>query len=176
VDPVKEETERLAQFAVFEALSGPPRWWARASETELCLRSCMVKMLERHAMVFGGMMVRLNIDTEVNFREGFREVAGELFQDGITWAKIVALFAFGARLGQHCRESGSLYGLVGEVADSLAEYASLRLTPWLREQGGWATLCRVFPRERDLETQLWQGLLALAACLSLASALMVARR
>ena len=67
------------------------------SRAEICLRHCVEKMLERHSMVFGGMMVRLNIDRTIDFRQGFTEVAEELFRDAVSWSKIVALFAFGAR-------------------------------------------------------------------------------
>jgi len=166
-DHVREETERLAQFAVFHALEPPP--WFGVSQTELCLRNCMAKMLDRHSMVFGGMMVRLNIDRDVDFKEGFREVAEELFKDAITWSKIVALFAFGARLAQHCRETPLLCSLVEDVAESLSEYAANTVTDFVREEGGWETLCTVFPPERDLETQLWQGLGGLAVLLGVAS-------
>jgi len=166
-DPVREETQRLAQFAVFHALEPPP--WFGVSQTEACLRNCMAKMLDRHSMVFGGMMVRLNIDRNVDFREGFREVAEELFRDAITWSKIVALFAFGARLAQHCRETPSLRSLVEDVAESLSEYASSTVTEFVREEGGWETLCKVFPPERDLETQVWQGLGGLALLLGITS-------
>jgi hypothetical protein len=48
-------------------------------------------------LVASGMMVRLNIDQTVDFRQGFTEVAEELFRDAVSWSKIVALFAFGAR-------------------------------------------------------------------------------
>merc|ERR1712179_265110 len=54
------------------------RSFFKISPTEICLKNCVEKMLERHSMVFGGMMVRLNIDREVNFREGFSEVAEDL--------------------------------------------------------------------------------------------------
>merc|ERR1719158_1030257 len=142
-DPVREETERLAQFAVYHALEPPP--WFGVSQTELCLRNCMARMLDRHSMVFGGMMVRLNIDRNVDFREGFREVAEELFKDAITWSKIVALFAFGARLAQHCRENPSLVGLVEDVATSLSEFAgrTVRVScgrVWVGWQSCWALL------------------------------------
>ena len=83
-------------------------------------------------------MVRLNIDREVNFREGFSEVAEELFKDAVSWSKIVALFAFGARLGQHCRQN-DLGDLVEEVANSLASFARERITPFVREEGGWVS-------------------------------------
>jgi len=173
-DPVREETERLAQFAVYHALEPPP--WFGVSQTELCLRNCMARMLDRHSMVFGGMMVRLNIDRNVDFREGFREVAEELFKDAITWSKIVALFAFGARLAQHCRENPSLVGLVEDVATSLSEFAGRTVTEFVREEGGWDTLCTVFPQERDLESQLWQGLGGLAVMLGLATLFLTLKR
>jgi len=138
MDPIMAETDRLAYFAVFHALDNNSRSLFKTSATEICLKNCVAKMLERHSMVFGGMMVRLNIDREVNFREGFSEVAEELFKDAVSWSKIVALFAFGARLGQHCRQKG-LEDLVEEVASSLSGFARERITPFVREEGGWVS-------------------------------------
>lgn len=91
-DLVVAETDRLAWALVTDTVE-------EQSEAEACLRSCVGKMLERHSMVFGGMMYRLNIDRAVDFRQGFTEVAEELFRDAVSWSKIVALFAFGARCG-----------------------------------------------------------------------------
>ena len=142
MDPVMAETDRLAHFAVFHALESinfsSTRGIFKTSHTECCLKNCVEKMLERHSMVFGGMMVRLNIDREVNFRDGFSEVAEELFRDAVSWSKIVALFAFGARLGQHCRQNG-MGDLVEEVAISLASFAKEKITPFIREEGGWVS-------------------------------------
>ena len=192
MDPVMAETDRLAHFAVFHALESRSRGFFKSSQTEVCLKSCVEKMLERHSMVFGGMMVRLNIDREVNFREGFSEVAEELFRDAVSWSKIVALFAFGARLGQHCRQTG-MGDLVEEVASSLASFARERITPFVREEGGWVSnghltitndnkplfqsrLCSVFPQEEDYESQVWQGLVLVGVGLTLATIVMQARR
>jgi len=175
LDPVMAETDRLAHFAVFHALDSSSRGFFKTSQTEVCLKSCVEKMLERHSMVFGGMMVRLNIDREVNFREGFSEVAEELFRDAVSWSKIVALFAFGARLGQHCRQN-EMGDLVEEVASSLASFARERITPFVREEGGWSRLCSVFPQEEDYERQVWQGLLLVGVGLTLATLAMVARK
>jgi len=174
LDPLLAETERLAWFNVYHGLE--PSDVKPASQTELCLRNSVVKMLEKHSMVFGGMMVRLDIGRNSNFRQGFNEVADELFRDGVTWSKIVALFAFGARLGQHCRQTPGLEELVSEVAASLAEFTSQRLTPWVREQGGWSMLCTVFPLEKDMETQLWRGLLVLGVTLTAATAFLAMRK
>ena len=54
-------------------------------------------------------------------------------------ASIVALFAFGARLAQHCGQNG--HGdLVFDIATLLAQFAVDRLTPFLKEHGGWVSL------------------------------------
>ena len=89
-------------------------------------------------MVFTGMMQRLNIDRSVNFSQGFRDIAVELFKDAVSWSKIVALFAFGARLGQHCRDN-NMGDLVEEVALSLAGFAKERITTFIQEEGGWVS-------------------------------------
>ena len=94
-DMVVQETDRLAWRIVME--EAQEEMEQSPSQAEICLRHCVGKMLERHSMVFGGMMVRLNIDRTIDFRRGFTEVAEELFRDAVSWSKIVALFAFGAR-------------------------------------------------------------------------------
>ena len=147
MDQVMAETERLAYFTVVHALdlnsfhgssNSSNRAESTNSRTEQCLQACVVKMLERHSMVFTGMMQRLNIDRSVNFSQGFRDIAEELFKDAVSWSKIVALFAFGARLGQHCR-ANNMEDLVEEVALSLAAFAKERITPFIQEEGGWVS-------------------------------------
>ncbi len=102
-----------------------------------CLRHCVTKMLDRHSIVFNGMMNRLRVDRNSDLKFGFHQLAEELFvRDVITWGKIVALFAFGARLAQHCGQNG-LGDLVFDIATILAQFAVDRLTPFLKEHGGW---------------------------------------
>lgn len=170
------ETQRLAYFAVCRALS-PSHGAATSSgsSTEACLRVCVVRMLDRHAIVFNGMMTRLNIDRSVNFRQGFYEIAQELFKDAVSWSKIVALFAFGARLGQHCRDNG-LEDLIEDIAGNLAAFANERIAPFVREEGGWATLLKVFPPEEDYESQVWKALLLIGVGLTAATLIMLTRR
>merc|ERR1719222_1023880 len=170
-DRVVQETDRLARRIVMEDV----REVEQISQAEVCLRHCVDKMLERHSRVFGGMMVRLNIDRTIDFRQGFAEVAEELFRDAVSWSKIVALFAFGARLGQHCRESGR-DELSEEVAGSLAFFARERITPFIREQGGWETLSQVFPFDpEDPESRVWRGLLLVGLTLAVLTLFLAAR-
>ena len=93
-------------------------------------------MHEKHAMVFGGMMVRLNINREIDFYQGFREVSGELFREEINWSKIVALFAFGARLAQFCEEN-EMADMVQDIATCLARFSNDHLLAFIQAQGGW---------------------------------------
>jgi len=194
-DPVSLETKRLAYFAVFHVLnrstsnsggSGGAGSEVGQSEgffgkyetktnTEICLQACVLKILERHAIVFNSMMKRLNIDRSVDFKQGFYEIALELFKDVVSWSKIVALFAFGARVGQYCRDN-DLSEIVEDIAFNLADFANQRITPFVREEGGWATLCKVFPQDENYENKIWRGLLIVGIGLTLLTLVVLSRK
>ena len=143
MDSIMAETERLAYFTVVHALDLNSLHRSSNSnsgdaKTEQRLQACVLKMLERHSIVFSGMMQRLHISRSVNFRDSFSEISEELFKDEVSWSKIVALFALGARLGQHCRDN-HMEDLVEDVAISLAAYAKERITPFIQQEGGWVS-------------------------------------
>ena len=100
-------------------------------------------MHEKHSMVFGGMMVRLNIDRGIDFYQGLQEVSEELFREEISWSKIVALFAFGARLAQFCQEHG-MEDLLASIAEALARFSNEHLVGYIQAQGGWVSSHRLF--------------------------------
>jgi len=140
-------------------------------------------MLDNHSLVFNGMMTRLRIDETIkqkgscDFNEGFNDVAEELFvQNEISWGKIVALFAFGARLAQHCSDNLGMNDLVFDIATNLADFAVRKLTPFLRQNGGWATLCDAFPMESDYESKIWRTLLLTGIGLTTVAAIVSLQR
>ncbi len=150
-DPLTMETERLAQDVVFFVVGRqPPRDGLKGcgarhdpgqhhdhGDVSECLRRTVTKMLEKHSLVFNSMVSRLRVDGESDLQVGFRGLCGELFCQGeVSWSKIVALFAFGARLAQHCQEN-HLQGMVADVVEHLASFAVENLTPFLRDNGGW---------------------------------------
>ena len=97
MDSIMAETERLAYFTVVHALDLNSLHRSSNShsgdvKTEQRLQACVLKMLERHSIVFSGMMQRLHISRSVNFRDSFSEISEELFKDEVSWSKIVALF------------------------------------------------------------------------------------
>jgi len=94
-------------------------------------------MLERHEYIFNGMASRIGRERQNDLQSGFRALAEELFVGNeVSWSKIVALYAFGARLGQHYSDDSLA---VLDVADNLAMVAVEKTTPFLRRHGGWVT-------------------------------------
>merc|ERR1719278_490498 len=161
-DPVVWETEKLAFDIVFYALG--KRGSANSGEGDVirCLRISVQKMLDNHSLVFNG---------------GFNDVAEELFvQNEISWGKIVALFAFGARLAQHCSDNLGMNDLVFDIATNLADFAVRKLTLFLRQNGGWATLCDAFPMESDYESKIWRTLLLTGIGLTTVAAIISLQR
>ena len=87
-----------------------------------CLRNSVQKMLDNHHIIFNGMMSRLKVSRDCDIERGFTTLAEELFtpssagdgrrqpSDGgggpgasVSWGKVIALYAFGARLALHCK-------------------------------------------------------------------------
>jgi hypothetical protein len=110
---IAADTQRLAHFAVHCTIKqssdtcvkpGRTRSEARVAvartRTEACLAVSIRRMHEKHALLFRSMMERLQIDRQVDFYLGFSELAVDLFgEEEVSWPKILALYAFGARLG-----------------------------------------------------------------------------
>lgn len=48
-------------------------------ETTACLRRTVQKMLQKHELLFNGMVRRLKVSYETDLRSGFQEMSGELF-------------------------------------------------------------------------------------------------
>ena len=67
----------------------------------------------------------------------------ELFQGQVSWGRIVSLFAYGVRLAQHCVENNKS-NMVIDVVSSLSYVAVDKLTPFLRDHGGWVRILIFF--------------------------------
>jgi len=171
---VRKETERLASFAVFFSLQNE-KLVKDGTKIETCLRRCISRMHDKHAMVFGGMMQRLNITRNIDFYKGFEEVSEELFREEINWSKIVALYAFGARLAQFC-QANQMEDLLGEISDSLSRFSNEHLVAYIESQGGWESLCDVFPAENEVEIQMWNSLGLIAVGLATVSLILLLRK
>jgi len=172
-DPVTCETEKLAFDIVYYNL-GKRSASQNDDDVVKCLRHCVTRVLENHSIAFNGMMTRICLDQQTDLQRGFHDLSEEIFQHGqISWSRIVTFFAFGARLALYCVEK-QMGDSVIDVVTNLSQLAVDKLTPFIRDHGGWATLCEAYPMQHDYEGKLWRslvitgmGLTAIATLLAL---------
>ncbi len=58
------------------------------------------------------------------------------FFQGITWGKVVAIYAVAAGLAVDCVRQGHPV-MVHTIVDSLGEFVRRNLVPWFKKRGGW---------------------------------------
>lgn len=173
-DPVACETEKLTFDIVYFNLG---KRSASPSDDEVvkCLRNCVQLIMEKHSYTLNGMMSRVHLDERTDLQSGFAELSDEIFGSGtqVSWSRIVTFFAFGARLAQYCVEH-QMNELVIDVVAIMSSLAVDRLTPFVRDHGGWATLCEAYPLRHNYEDTIWKslvwtgiGLTAIATLLTL---------
>lgn len=130
---LKREAHVLAEDLISYRIgkrSLPP---SRASAT---LRRLSDELEERHAVLLNTMCSRLNINHNTA-RIRFVQVADEVFQEGINWGRIVALFTFGGRLAQFCMRNG-MASNVEDVTTWVGDYVAGK-ADWISRQGGWVS-------------------------------------
>lgn len=173
-DPVACETEKLTFDIVYFTL-GKRSPSPNDDEVVKCLRNCVQIIMEKHSYTLNGMMSRIHLDQETDLRTGLSELSDEIFGQGqqVSWSRIVTFFAFGARLAQYCVEH-QMNEMVIDIVAVMSSLAVDRLTPFVRDHGGWATLCEAYPLQQDYEGKLFQtlvwtgfGLTAIATLLAL---------
>ena len=129
------ETEKLAFDIIYYNL-GKRSASQNDDDVVRCLRQCVTQMLENHSIIFNRIISRIDLDQNTDFQKGFYVVSEELFQGQVSWGRIVSLFAYGARLAQHCVEN-DMSNMVIDVVSSLSHVAVDKLTPFLKDHGGW---------------------------------------
>ena len=143
-DPVACETEKLTFDIVYFNLG---KRSASPSDDEVvkCLRNCVQLIMEKHSYTLNGMMSRIHLDERTDLQSGFAELSDEIFGSGtqVSWSRIVTFFAFGARLAQYCVEH-QMNELVIDVVAIMSSLAVDRLTPFVRDHGGWVSGCLHF--------------------------------
>lgn len=130
---VSQEAHRLAHDLVKYRIgkaSPPP------SRSAAILRKLSDELEERHAVVLSNMCGRLNV-LSGSAHTKFVQVADEVFRDGVNWGRIVAIFAFGAKLAQYCMGNG-LQQDVDEIIHWVGNYIS-SLSEWISSHGGWVS-------------------------------------
>ncbi|XP_006008143.1 bcl-2-like protein 2 [Latimeria chalumnae] len=90
----------------------------------------------RFHRTFNSLSSHLHITPGTAYRR-FAETADSLFQDGVNWGRVVALFVFSAAL---CVESvdKEMASLVGRIIDWTVTYVESSLQDWINHSGGWS--------------------------------------
>ncbi|KAL3881757.1 hypothetical protein ACJMK2_028268 [Sinanodonta woodiana] len=113
---------------------------------------------ERYANEFDQMINSLNIN-HTSAYEAFAGVARKLFQNGINWGRILALFCLGyriamrvLRLGERIHEFGSvLRNVISNIVRFIGDTAS-GIARWIARQGGWSDAMSYVPQ---MESKYW---------------------
>ncbi|XP_026062304.1 bcl-2-related ovarian killer protein homolog B [Carassius auratus] len=93
--------------------------------------------------VYRNIAKQLNISVAVEavVSDAFLSVATEILVMGITWGKVVAIYAVAAGLAVDCVRQGHPV-MVHTIVDSLGEFVRRNLVPWLRKRGGWRDILK----------------------------------
>lgn len=77
------------------------------------------------------------VDIEASKPEvSFRNVADEVFSDGVTWGRIVAVVCFASEVAVSCSQHGT--DVVDNIVGWLSEYLSKgTIGEWIKKTGGW---------------------------------------
>lgn len=84
--------------------------------------------------------LKVKLRSEAIVGDIFRNFGRELFRDGVTWGRIVSLFAFAAAISTDCITQGRPE-LVKSVLSCVRLYVLDHLAVWIRRQGGWVRKC-----------------------------------
>uniref|UniRef100_A0A8C5MG88 BCL2 family apoptosis regulator BOK n=1 Tax=Leptobrachium leishanense TaxID=445787 RepID=A0A8C5MG88_9ANUR len=85
--------------------------------------------------------LNISLASETVLSDAFLAVAAEIFTAGITWGKVVSLYAVAAGLAVDCvKQSQPAYVLT--IVDCLGEFVRKTLVTWLKRRGGWTDVTK----------------------------------
>lgn len=93
--------------------------------------------------LYRNMARQLNISVamESMVSDAFIGVATEIFSTGITWGKVVAMYAVAGALAVDCVRQGHPT-TIHIIVDSLGQFVRKFLAPWLKRRGGWVEISK----------------------------------
>ncbi|XP_014328910.1 bcl-2-related ovarian killer protein homolog A [Xiphophorus maculatus] len=93
--------------------------------------------------VYRNVARQLNITVAVEgvVSDAFMAVAADIFSTGVTWGKVVSLYAVAGALAVDCVRHGHP-AMVHTIVDCMGEFVRKSLTPWLKKRGGWADITK----------------------------------
>ncbi|KAJ8389630.1 hypothetical protein AAFF_G00118670 [Aldrovandia affinis] len=85
--------------------------------------------------------LNITVASETVVSDAFLAVAGEIFSTGVTWGKVVSLYAVAGALAVDCVRHGHP-AMVLTIVDCFGEFVRKSLTPWLKRRGGWVDITK----------------------------------
>ncbi|XP_041272347.1 bcl-2-related ovarian killer protein isoform X2 [Onychostruthus taczanowskii] len=85
--------------------------------------------------------LNISLHSETVVSDAFLAVAAQIFTAGITWGKVVSLYAVAAGLAVDCVRHAQP-AMVHTIVDCLGEFVRKTLVTWLKRRGGWADITK----------------------------------
>nr|XP_021142073.1 bcl-2-related ovarian killer protein isoform X3 [Columba livia] len=85
--------------------------------------------------------LNISLHSETVVTDAFLAVAAQIFTAGITWGKVVSLYAVAAGLAVDCVRHAQP-AMVHTIVDCLGEFVRKSLVTWLKKRGGWADITK----------------------------------
>ncbi|XP_076001232.1 bcl-2-related ovarian killer protein homolog A-like [Genypterus blacodes] len=126
---------------------------SEASLVLLCLGDeleCMQPNLYKNV----ARQLNISVAMENMVSDAFISVSTELFSTGITWGKIVSMYAIAGALAVDCIRHGHP-ATVHIVVDSLGQFVRKFLVAWLKRRGGWAEISKCVVKRDLTPEQNW---------------------
>ncbi|CAL8325182.1 unnamed protein product [Arctogadus glacialis] len=109
-----------------------------------------------HPSLYRNVARQLNISVAMEnmVSDAFIAVATEIFSTGITWGKVVSMFAVAAGLAVDCVRQGRP-ATVHVLVDSLGQLVRRYLVPWLKRKGGWTEISKCVIKKDVISEHHW---------------------
>jgi hypothetical protein len=125
-----------------------PHFTTEAINKDICSEE-VVKTMQKLGGILENNYPQLytNVAKQLNFAVNFDLVVCGVFTcvcdnilaSGITWAKIVSMYAFAAALADDCCQ-GKDVRTAKSISRWMGQYTHKRLCGWIREHGGWVSM------------------------------------
>ncbi|XP_030015902.1 bcl-2-related ovarian killer protein homolog B [Sphaeramia orbicularis] len=98
--------------------------------------------------------LNISVAMEHMVSDAFIGVATEIFSTGITWGKVVSMYAVAGALAVDCVRQGHLT-TVHILVDSLGQFVRKFLVPWLKRHGGWMEITKCVVKKELVPEHHW---------------------
>ncbi|XP_034154118.1 bcl-2-related ovarian killer protein homolog A isoform X1 [Pangasianodon hypophthalmus] len=85
--------------------------------------------------------LNITVASEGIVSDAFLAVAAEIFSTGVTWGKVVSLYAVAGALAVDCVRHG-YPAMVHTIVDCMGEFVRKSLVSWLKRRGGWTDITK----------------------------------